>query len=356
MKKVSIIMPVYNTEKYIAQSIESVLNQTYQNIELIIIDDKSTDNSFRIAREFAKRYNCIKLIENNRNYLVGHTRNIEIEMATGEYIAFIDSDDMYTPNYIEKLVSALEEHSVLIAMCKHRQFIGKRCLSKDNSSGKVEVIDIAKRPSILNKARGCCWNKMYHRSIFDKLRFPTGIIFEDVSFSYAALISAQQIAFIDSELYHYRRNLTGITMTNKRIPQKGILDLYYASAELEKNYKLVKKDNQLDKIMRDIMHSILYISVLDSSCWLQLPHKDYVRIVNLFAFLANRKYGLTVDTNDYMGNAKREQIIYFLRLKFVEFALDKDFFSAKSDEENLLETEQIIDSYLTKNSVKVKKK
>lgn len=345
MKKVSVIMPAYNAEKYIADSIESVLGQTYPNLELIVIDDKSTDSTAEIAAQYASKYPNIKLIVNGKNALVGYSRNIGVLSSTGEYIAFIDADDMYRNDYLEKLVSALEEKQVNIAMCKHRQFIGKKCTSKDNSSGRVKVINVKQNPKFLLKARGYCWNKLYKREIFNRLSFPINITFEDIPFAYPALVLGEDIAFVDEELYHYRRNLSGITITNKKVPQRGVLDLYYASAELGKNYQLVKTDDRLDQTITEIMHSVLSIATLDSSCWVQLSRKDYKRIVNLFAFLANRKYNLTVSTNNCMQEEMHSRLLYFLRLKLVESIVDKDFYTDKIDEEILAEIGEIIDKY-----------
>lgn len=354
MKKVSVIMPMYNVEKFVSNSIESVLNQTYSNFELIIIDDKSTDSSCEIASEYASKYPNIRLVINAKNSLVGYSRNVGLLYAEGEYISFIDADDMYRSDYLEKLVNALEENNVDIAMCKHRQFVGNKCIGQDNSSGEVRVVDVIEEPQFLNAARGYCWNKVYRREIFDKLRFQTGITFEDIPFTYPALILAQKIAYVDEELYHYRRNINGITFTNKRIPQRGVLDLYSSAAELDKNYQLVKQDDKLDKFMRELEHSVLYISALDASCWVKLPHKDYKRVVNLFAFLANRKCGLTLEENSYMRLEKGNRMLYFLRLLFLDLIIDKSFSTDKTDEEILEEIGIIIDTYTDNDEEKEK--
>ena len=356
MKKVSVIMPMYNVEKFVASSIESVLNQTYPNFELIIIDDKSTDNSYKIASEYAAKYPNIKLIINDKNSLVGYSRNIGLLYAEGEYISFIDADDMYHREYLERLVNALEENNVDIAMCNHHQFVGHIGNYRENLTSEVSVIDVVEETKFLNKARGYCWNKVYRREIFDKLRFQVGITFEDIPFTYPALILAQKIAFVEAELYHYRRNINGITFTNKRIPQRGVLDLYSSAVELDKNYQLVKRDDKLDEFMRELEHSVLYISALDASCWVRIPHKDYKRIVNLFAFLANRKYGLTLEDNSYMKLEKGNRVLYFLRLLFLELVLDKNFYTDKTDEEILEEISLIIDRYLGNITEKEKTK
>ena len=140
--------------------------------------------------------------------------------------------------------------------------------------------------------------------------------------------------------------MTGITITNKRIPQRGILDIYYAAAELNKNYQLVKNNDKLDRRMQEIMHSVLYISALDASCWVQLPHKDYKRIINLFVFLANRKYNLTIDTNEQMQQEMKSRLLYLLRIKLVEVSIDKKFYTEQSDEEILEEIGHLIDQYV----------
>lgn len=117
MEKISIVMPAYGVEKYIAKSIESVINQTYKNLELIIVDDESPDNSGKIAEEYAAKDERIKVIH-KKNGGVASARNAALDIATGDYITFIDSDDYADVHQYETLYNMIKKHDVDIAFCE----------------------------------------------------------------------------------------------------------------------------------------------------------------------------------------------------------------------------------------------
>ena len=106
MKKISIIVPVYNVEKYVDNCISSILNQSYKNIELIIIDDKSTDDSYEIISKYSKK---AIILQNKKNSGLSYTRNVGLDKATGDYISFIDSDDYIPENFYEELINSRKE-------------------------------------------------------------------------------------------------------------------------------------------------------------------------------------------------------------------------------------------------------
>ena len=122
-KLVSIIIPVYNVEKYLAECIESVLKQTYQNIEILLIDDGSPDNSGKICDEYEEKDSRVRVIH-KENGGVSSARNVGLEQANGEYITFIDSDDFVSESYIEELYIALENGNSDLAFCKYNHYNG----------------------------------------------------------------------------------------------------------------------------------------------------------------------------------------------------------------------------------------
>ena len=352
MKKVSIIVPVYNTGKYVSKCIDSILNQDYPNIEVIIIEDYSLDDS----REVIKKYNKnpqVKIILQPINKGVGVARNIGLDNASGDYIAFIDSDDIIEPSMISHLVLALEHYNVSIAMCNHRSFIKEPKLLYPSTS-HPKLINLDHNIPFLIGMRGYCWDKLYRRELFNKLRFPEGIKFEDLSFTYPALILSRQIAYVDEELYNYRRNLNGITMLNKRIPNRGIIDLYYASEKLKDNYQLIRQDNTFDQAVIYLAHAAIYIAALDSLCWLSMSYLDHQKMSNYITYLANRKYGIThLENPVILNNMKR--LSYVTRIKLLETLIDPNYHTSASDDKILKKITKIVDNYDEKGC-KVKKK
>ena len=121
-KLISIIVPVYNVEKYVAECIESIIKQTYQNLEILLIDDGSTDNSGKICDKYAEKDKRIKIIH-KENGGVSSARNLGLDLAQGEYIAFIDSDDFVSNKYIESLYSAIEHKDAEIVLSKYSNYM-----------------------------------------------------------------------------------------------------------------------------------------------------------------------------------------------------------------------------------------
>ena len=117
LPKVSIIVPIYNVENYLPICLDSLVNQDYDNIEIILVDDKSTDKSFSICKDYAKKYKKIILLQNEKNEGASSARNKGLRVASGEYIGFVDSDDYIQSNYYSELVKDLKKNSADIAVC-----------------------------------------------------------------------------------------------------------------------------------------------------------------------------------------------------------------------------------------------
>jgi len=206
MKKVSIIVPIYNVEKYLRKCIESILNQTYKNIELILINDGSPDNSADICVEYSKRDKRIKFISQD-NSGVSIARNTGIKEATGDYILFIDSDDYIEKYTIETLVNSVEDKDMIVCSYykekeekpkKEMPVTQKYLVSKKNMLQQIHT----------NKAiYGYIWNKLYKKSIIDKynIEFRSNIaICEDLLFNIEYLDKADtDIVITNEKLYHY---------------------------------------------------------------------------------------------------------------------------------------------------------
>ena len=170
--KLSVIVSVYNTEKYIEKCLDSLLNQTYKNIEIVVINDCSTDNSLRILKKYAKKYDNIKLLENKENKGLSYSRNIGLDNASGDYIGYIDSDDYIDSDYYEKMMKAIikEKSDIVITDMKivyenhsNPDHITKGC------NGDVTTLNIIKN----GLAASAC-NKVFKKEIISKYKFSEG--------------------------------------------------------------------------------------------------------------------------------------------------------------------------------------
>lgn len=204
IKLISIIIPVYNTSKYLQRCLNSVLNQTYKDVEIIIINDGSTDNSLRICSEYAAKYDNIKLIS-KKNEGVSIARNTGIENATGDYIVFIDSDDYLENEYLQVLVNAVKGYDM--ACCAYYEDNGESrkaiLLSDSCEMDQLKALQLEIGGDLFG---GYLWNKIFRRSIIEKykLRFKKGMtLCEDQVFCVEYTMHAQRIYYVAQALYHY---------------------------------------------------------------------------------------------------------------------------------------------------------
>ena len=223
--KLSVIIPVYNVEKYLGECVDSLLNQTLKDMEIILVDDGSTDASGDIADRCAARHpdriRCLHVDNGGQ----GRARNFALPMAKGEYLGFVDSDDWVLPEMYEKLIAAAERSGADIAAC---DFLERY------DDGSENEVPGAFQDHPLSFAGSCC-NKVFRAELVKDLRFPEGLWYEDFYFSAMALIRADRTEYLREPLYVYRRGQLS-TMHNfnakKNLDMLTILDLL--EPELEK--------------------------------------------------------------------------------------------------------------------------
>lgn len=207
MEKVSVIIPIYNAEKYIKQCIESLTNQTYKNIEIILINDGSTDNSKKICDEYRNKDNRVIVID-KENEGVSKTRNKGIELATGEYITFLDADDSINFNYIEELVKNIEDD----------------CLVRFNNPNIKENIilkDEYIKQIAIGKIQGVCWGYLLKKSLLENMKFDTNTSYmEDTIFIINCLFKVSKVKFARKAFYNYNQNEGSLTQNISNIEKR----------------------------------------------------------------------------------------------------------------------------------------
>ena len=203
---VSIIIPVYNVEKYIRQCLDSVISQTYHDLEIILVDDGSTDSSGSICDDYACIDERIK-VYHTANHGLSAARNYGIDCAQGEYIAFLDSDDWFTRNAIQTFLTTAQETRADIVACRYYdEYVDKTA----ESSGLLESC-IVEGDAVLAflvlepRISVAVWNKFYRVSLFETIRFPEGRIFEDMATTWRVFSQCEKLVNIPDCLIHYRR-------------------------------------------------------------------------------------------------------------------------------------------------------
>ena len=217
MTKISIIVPVYNTSKYLDKCLDSLLNQTLKDIEVIVINDGSKDDSLKIIKKYKKKYENLILID-QENKGISISRNNALDIATGEYIGFVDSDDYVSYDMYEKLYKNIKDNNSDIVICNYVSFVpntDKKSNIKINMNGSTNLID---NPSLLYEIDYAPWNKLYKKKLWKDIRFPIKLKYEDINAIIKVFLKAKKISYEDSYLYYYMINVLGQTQTiNDRV-------------------------------------------------------------------------------------------------------------------------------------------
>ncbi len=234
---ISVIIPVYNTEEYLEKSVRSVLDQTYPNLEIILVDDGSTDGSGKL---------CDALAEKDRRIIVIHkenggqsdARNCGLDIAAGEYIGFVDSDDTVDPRMYETLILNMAEQEAQISCCGTLLCSPdgkKESLNNDLTFHKAFTVNDALVEFTNNRIiTASLWDKIYHRSIFDGLRLKKEIIYEDFQIMPYCLLRADRIVYTAKPLYYY--NVTNVSSIRGHKSTK-LYDIVPVCAELIALYR-----------------------------------------------------------------------------------------------------------------------
>lgn len=237
---ISIIVPIYNVEKYLKKCIDSILNQTYENFELILVDDGSPDDCGKICDAYAQNDQRIKVIH-KKNGGLSDARNAGIEIAKGEYIGFIDSDDYISPDMYKELMRGCLDNQADIAMC------GRYVVSEGYEVIKKEfVTDSPKKYSsetaigkllLWDTCDSAAWDKLYRRSLFDEIRYPVGVMSEDYDVTCRLFAKANQIVHVGKALYYYVQRNGSITKQNfNRRRFETIYQVYNLASFVDSTY------------------------------------------------------------------------------------------------------------------------
>ena len=250
--KVTVIIPVYNAEKYLRKCLDSVVNQSLREIEIICVDDGSTDSSPEILAEYAE-YDERILIITQENSGAGNARNVGLEAASGEYLLFLDSDDWFERDYFDSAVDKIEADYADICICGYESFdnlTGKKLASnwekKSKNLPQESFSPNAYAESIFQLTDGQVWDKLYRCSFIKQngIKFPCIKAAEDTAFSYQTLLLAECITVLPRVMVHYRINRFGSVSKSFTENQSAPFDAFEIIYKFLLGKKLMPKYEQ----------------------------------------------------------------------------------------------------------------
>ena len=239
---ITIIVPVYKVEAYLHRCVDSILNQTYTDFELLLVDDGSPDNCGEICDEYANEDSRVSVIHQENGGL-SSARNTGIswfyEKNKGDYITFVDSDDWLHPDYLKILMTGITENDVKISVCNYTRVTAE--IPHENYHD-ISFELTSPEDFLINHSwqYNYAWGKLYHKSVFQDIRYPVGKIFEDTFTTYKALHKCEKIAYTDLQLYYYLRNEQGISRTPWKPTELVIFDAMQEQMQFYKENGLQK--------------------------------------------------------------------------------------------------------------------
>ena len=291
MSKVSVIIPCHNVEKYLPTCLNSVLNQTLDDIEVLAIDDHSTDNTLKILYSFQKEYSTklrVFLLQESRG--VSAARNLGLKYAQGEFIGFVDADDVISLNMYKDFydVAKARQVSVVIGNCERIedwQYLHQETFftTEVQREGYIEYI---RRARDFFGESPACWDKLFLHSLIENSRFLEGRIFEDVGFTYPILLKAKEAYELIRYDYLYRYTPGSITK-GLHVPTIKILDMLEICLDMKNLEKAYNFDSKQRILLEDCIHERLLRSLYLLSDWKLLideKNKIFQKMITLYEY------------------------------------------------------------------------
>ena len=250
MIKVSVIVPAYNTEKYLKKCLDSLVNQTLNDIEIIVINDCSTDKTKDILKNYKEKYKNIKVINNKTNKGIGYNRNLGIKKAKGEFISFIDSDDYVDITMYEKMYNKAKRDKLDLVICnfynnlEHEDGSIQKIIPK-NLIPYFDNTTLKDKPDLLLKVELAPWNKLYKKELLDGVWFPEDLKYEDAIVVIKSLNRAKKIGMVDDMLNYYLIRDKGETGTMN----EKVFDILTVSKMIVEE---LKSANYYDEIKNEV--------------------------------------------------------------------------------------------------------
>jgi glycosyltransferase involved in cell wall biosynthesis len=304
---ISIIVPIYNVQEYLYRCVDSIINQTYKNLEIILVDDGSPDNCPQICDDYAKKDNRIKVVHKENGGL-SDARNAGMKVATGEYISFIDSDDYVSLDFIQTLYNTMILENSDIVECNVVKFYENNYLDKYEDDLKILNYDTVKGLSALiseNPFHQHVWNKLYKADLVLDIFYPVGKLNEDEFWTYQVFGRAKKVSKLNKTMYYYFQRANSIMGKSYSIRRLDALEgRYNRHLYIIKNFPQLELQSKIDLYGSCIF---AYQSILK---YMSGKEKNIAKsIVNKY----RKNYNLSFrEINTIKGSSKK----YFLLAKF----------------------------------------
>lgn len=257
---ISMIVPVYNAEKYIRRCIESIQNQTYSNFELILVNDGSKDDSLSLCRKMAAEDGRIIVLD-RPNGGASAARNTGLEKMKGQYVVFVDSDDFVSPSYLENLYRAAKQGNYDIVQCTFESTSEPDKMIDSVHYKEADVTEITKVQALNGRRyKVTVWGKIYASHIFEHFRFQEGIIYEDDASYYIFVDKAKKLAVLNETLYFYYMSDNSVMRNNQKDKSTAFMRIY----EDRIQYFTERKDQELLEGTYDRFCLVLMLTISGS--------------------------------------------------------------------------------------------
>lgn len=255
MEKISVIVPVYNVQDYLKKCIDSILEQDYDNFEIIVVDDGSTDGSEKICDEYGEKYSNVN-VYHQINRGLSSARNYGISKATGTYLAFVDSDDFVMKDFLSSMYNNLKQNNVDVCCCGyHYHFSDTKIINPNfkNIEKKYERYEAQKYLNIIGYFNCAAWNKLYKKEVFDDIVFPVGKKSEDMYIMYKIINkSTNGLYYSSNPKYFYRQRKGSITKSSNI--NYDVLDA------IEETYDFYKENN-IEVAMPYVIQNLAFVYI-----------------------------------------------------------------------------------------------
>ncbi len=292
MSKVSVIVPVYNAEKYLEKCISSIANQTLKDIEIIAVNDGSTDSSLDLLDKLSSKYKGKLKIFNKENGGAGSARNIGIENSSGEFIKFVDADDYLKLDILERMYTIAKENNVSLVRGNYQTIIGPFKMEDKCSWSNIlgnQIIDVRENKDYIVTETSGIGNKLIKRDLIGNLRFPEKTKWEDLAIMPVVVASSKKLFHMDEPIYNYRVNMnTTIKDFINKIP--NILDIIKCVESIEENMKKMGLSEEYKKQIEDlyILHTLFRVE--NAMLWVNFPRSKKEIVISSLIGILDAKY------------------------------------------------------------------
>lgn len=296
--KISVIIPAYKVEAYIGKCIESVAGQTYDNMEIILVDDGSPDRCGEICEEYAQKDARIKVVH-RQNGGLSAARNSGLEAATGKYVLFVDSDDYIHKNMVERMYNVAVEKQADVVVCDYMKVDeGEEAAQTQESGDVIEITDENRLDYMFGNTKivfTVTWNKLYKRDLFQNIRFPEGKVHEDEFVTYKILHLAEKVYYLKEELYYYVQRKSSIMGEGANVKTLQRLDAFQERIQYYRSRKMTSYEYQMLNNYRYFLNDFLDKVYKQGKCT-KAEVKPYVQFIRKENLLHIWKYNISFKT------------------------------------------------------------